>query len=125
MIFSMWNYMTNTSLHLQFFYQGLFSLDCNAIYTHQTFQCQNYSWSQIWLDFLKTDFIVFLRLTNFVCNAATNHTPHRLGQWGREVESAVQEGRSQRDDSAAVHETVNQRHTHKVGHICVCTNTKH
>lgn len=57
---------------------------------------------------------------DFVCDAATNHTPHCSGQWGQGEVSAVQEGRSQRDDSAAVHETVNQRHTHKVG----CTQTQ-
>lgn len=53
----------------------------------------------------------------FICDAATNHTPRCLGQWGQEEVSAVQEGRSQRGDSAAVHETVNRRHTHKVGKL--------
>lgn len=50
-----------------------------------------------------------------ICDAATNHTPHCSGQWGQGEASAVREGRSQRDDSAAVHGTTNQRHTHKVG----------
>ena len=52
---------------------------------------------------------------NVICDAATNHTPHCSGQWGQGEVSAVQEGRSRRDDSAAVPETANQRHTHKVG----------
>lgn len=38
-----------------------------------------------------------------------------LHHWGQGVESAVQEERNQRDASAAVHETVNQRRKHKVG----------
>lgn len=38
-----------------------------------------------------------------------------MGQWGQGVEPAVQGARSQKDDTVAVHETVSQRHTHKVG----------
>ncbi|KAI9531565.1 hypothetical protein NQZ68_039545 [Dissostichus eleginoides] len=41
-----------------------------------------------------------------------SHAPS-LGSLGQGADSAVQEGRSQRDDSAAVQETVNQTHTHK------------
>lgn len=52
---------------------------------------------------------------DFLRDAATNHTAQRSGQRGLVVELAVQEGRSQRDGSAAVRETVNQTHTHKVG----------
>lgn len=48
------------------------------------------------------------------CDPAANHMLHH---WGQGVESAVQEGRNQRDASAAVHETVNQRRKHKVGDL--------
>lgn len=48
------------------------------------------------------------------CDAAASPTPRRSGHWDQGEESAVQGGRSQRDDSA-VHETANRRRTHKVG----------
>lgn len=62
-------------------------------------------------------YLFFLMLVTLmlICDAATNHTPHCWGRWGQGEASAVREGRSQRDDSAAVHGTANQRHTHKVG----------
>lgn len=54
-------------------------------------------------------------MSSSVCDTAANHTPRRSGQWGQGAASAAQGGRSRRDDSAAARETVNQRHTHKVG----------